>query len=413
MKRKHQIDSSAQVPTSNIQEAFKEIQNLVRHQIRGATLSFVQGLFDQEMEELCGKPFSRKTDSGCHRGGSDPGSVILEGRRVSVKKPRAKKEGEEVPLQTYSALQSFDLYCDRVMKQMLAGTSTRNYEPLLDEISGSAGLKKSTVSKAFTRGSLQALEALNGRTLSGHNWLAVLIDGIEFQKRHIIVALGITTKGEKLILGLREGSTENHEVCKDLLQSLLERGLKIDESFLFILDGSKSLRKAVSMVFGERFPVQRCVRHKERNIVEYLPQEYHSEFYRRWKMIHSLKSFAEASREYDRLLHWLKNINEEAHASLEEAQRETLTVIELKAPMLLRKTLLSTNPIESAFSKVRGITHRIKNWNAGKNKMITRWSASSLLEAEKSFRTIKGFEEISVFMKTLKEYSLSEKRKAA
>jgi len=92
---------------------------------------------------------------------------------------------------------------------------------------------------------------------------------------------------------------------------------------------------------------------------------------------------------------------------------EMLTEIELKAPMLLRKTLLSTNPIESAFSKVRGITHRIKNWSAGKNKMITRWSAISLLEAEKSFRTIKGFEEIPVFMKALKEYSLPEKRKAA
>jgi len=241
----------------------------------------------------------------------------------------------------------------------------------------------------------------------------VLIDGIEFQKRHIIVALGITTKGEKLILGLREGSTENHEVCKDLLQGLIERGLKIDESFLFILDGSKALRKAVRMIFDERFPIQRCVRHKERNILEYLPEKYRLEFLRKWKLIHSLNSFSEASREYDRLLHWLKNINEEAHASLEQADRETLTVIELKAPMLLRKTLLSTNPTQSAFSKVRGITHRIKNWSAGKNKMITRWSAISLLEAEKSFRTIKGFEEIPVFMKALKEYSLPEKRKAA
>ena len=163
-----------------------------------------------------------------------------------------------------------------------------------------------------------------------------MIDGIEFQKRHVIVALGITTKGDKLILGLREGSTENHEVCKDLLQGLIERGLKTDEPFLFILDGSKALRKAVRMIFDEQFPIQRCVRHKERNILEYLPERNRLEFLRKWKLIHSLNSFSEASREYDRLLRWLKNINEEAHASLEEAKRETLTVIELKKSVEVR-----------------------------------------------------------------------------
>jgi putative transposase len=300
----------------------------------------------------------------------------------------------------------------RVVKHMMSGVSTRDYDGLLDEVSGGLGLKKSSVSKAFVRGSREALESMNGRDLSGESWMAIMIDGIEFSGSCVIVALGISTTGKKLILGLKRGNTENSEVCKDLIQELAARGLQQDAPILFVLDGSKALQKAVRKVFGENQPIQRCVRHKERNILKYLPQQYHVEFRRRWKLLHGLARYDDAKLEYDRLMHWLGQRNQEALASLEEAGMETLTVLQLKAGPLLRKTLSSTNPIESAFDRVRSRTARVRNWKTGKDQIV-RWAASTLLEAEKNFRTIRGYKEISSLLIELRNFNLQNQLKVA
>jgi transposase-like protein len=336
----------------------------------------------------------------------------VHGQRVTVEKPRVKRQGRDVELQTHRALRSYDPLNERVMDHMLAGVSTRNYDGLLDELEGGLGLKKSTVSRAFVRGSKQALESLNGRDLTEYEWLAVMIDGIEFSGRHVIVALGITTKGKKLILGLREGDTENSEVVKDLFQNVIDRGFQRSIPFLFVLDGSKALRNAVSRVFGDIFPVQRCVRHKERNVLQYLPVALHGEFRRKWKLIHGMTEVSNAKREYDRLLHWLKQTNLEAANSLREADEETLTVIRLRCPGLLRKTLLSTNPIESAFNGVRYRSHRVKNWRPGSDQ-IARWSAATLLEVEKRFNLVRGHREIPTFLTDLRKLSLPQEQKVA
>ena len=301
---------------------------------------------------------------------------------------------------------------ERVVKHMMSGVSTRDYDGLLEEISGGMGLKKSSVSKAFVQGSREALDAINGRDLSSHSWISIMIDGIEFAGSCVIVVLGITTTGKKLILGLKRGETENWEVCKDLLQELFERKLKFDSPILFVLDGSKALKKAVRKVFGDSHPIQRCIRHKERNCLKYLPEQYHGEFRRRWKLLHGMSRFDDAKLEYDRLAHWLGNKNQEALASLEEAEMETLTVIQLEAGPLLRKTLASTNPIESAFNRVRARSTRVRNWKSGKDQ-ITRWTASTLLEAEKKFRTIRGHKEIQSFVIELKNFNLQNQLQVA
>ena len=403
--------SSFQPSLSIVKDTFGEIRELVASQMRGAALELLQGLFREEVERLCGPPFSRKAEGACHRGGSDPGSVKLRGQSVGVKKPRVKRDGEEVQLESYQALQSFDLLCDKVMRHMITGVSTRNYEPLLDEVAGSTGLKKSSVSKAFVSGSLAALDEINGRSLNGYEWLAVMIDSVHFAGRAVNVALGITSAGKKLVLGLREGSSENTEVVKDLLESLIERGMDREHTFLFVLDGGKALRKGVRSVFGDGFPIQRCVRHKERNVLEYLPRAHHGEFRRRWKLIHGQASYAGALAEYDKLARWLGDINHEALASLEEAERETLTAIKLEAGPKLRKTLLSTNPIESIFDGVRMKTKRVKNWKG--KKQISRWAASTLLEGEKKLRCVRGHAEIRALLDVLKQNRLQSEDHAA
>jgi putative transposase len=395
-----------------IPNARGQIRAMIRDQLRDATLNLIQELFLEEVESLCGPAFSRKGDTSAHRGGWDPGSVILEDQRMEVKKPRVKKAGKEVELESYQALQGYDLLQERVLKHMMNGVSTRSYEPLLDDISGGLGLKKSTVSKAFTRSSRNALDQLNGRDLSGYRWLAVMIDGIEFAGSSVVVALGITLEGEKLILGLKRGESEDSEVCKDLLQELIERNLKSDEPFLFVLDGSKALKKAVRKVFGDRFPIQRCVRHKERNILKYLQKQYHAEFRRRWKLLHGITRFDEAKLEYDRLLHWLMQKNLGAAASLQEADMETLTVIQLQAGPKLRKTLLSTNPIESVFDKVRYRSSRVKHWRKDKDQ-IERWAGSALIAGEKGFRSIRGRDEIHSFLNEVTKFNLLSQNEVA
>lgn len=386
-----------------IKDTQEQIREIISCQMRGAALKMLQSLFSEEVSRLCGSSFCRKNTDLCHRGGSDKGSVVLQGQRVAVKKPRIRKGDKEIHLESYDALQSFDLLCEDVMKHMLCGVSTRNYDGLLNEWEGGLGLKKSSVSKAFKMGSQQALEEINGADLSEQKFVAMMIDGVVFGNRTVIVALGITTKGKKIPIGLREGDTENSEVCGDLFASLIERGLDPAQPILFVIDGSKALKKAIRKAFGKIGHIQRCVRHKERNIISYLPRQHHMEFRRRWKRLHAYANYSDAKREYEKLVQWLSHINHAALSSLEEAEMETLTVVRLETPRLLRETLLSTNPLESVFAKVRDKSGRVKNWKSGPDQ-VSRWAAVTLLEAAKKFRTIRGFQQIPVLIENMKTF---------
>ena len=282
MKRNTHPESGYQTSFRIVSNAYAQARELVHAQLRSATLNLVSELYRQEVEELCGKPFSRKGEDGLYRGGSDPSTVLVGGQRISVRKPRVKEGGQDVELATHRALREYDMLSARITNHMLKGVSSRDYNGLLEELEGGLGLKKSSVSKAFVKGSKEILDEINGRSLSEHEWLALMIDGIEFSGRHVIVALGITTKGRKMILGLREGDTEDNEVVKDLLQNLIDRGFNREHVFLIVIDGSKALRKGVQRVFGDLCPIQRCIRHKERNALKYLPWRYHGEFRRKW-----------------------------------------------------------------------------------------------------------------------------------
>jgi putative transposase len=405
MNRSNRPESGYQTSFRVVSDAFTQAKELVRTELRRATLGLVMELYGQEVEELCGPRFSRKGESGYYRGGSDPSSVLANGQRIETRKPRVKKDGRDIELATHLALRDRDLLSTRIVNHMLKGVSSRDYEGLLEELEGGLGLKKSSVSKAFVKGSKGILDDINGRSLKEHEWCAVMIDGIEFSSRHVIVALGITAKGKKLVLGLREGDTEDHEVVKDLIQSLIDRGLNREQRFLLVIDGSKALRKAIRKVFGDEWPVQRCVRHKERNALKYLPWRYHGEFRRKWKLVHAMTEYVDAKRELDALIGWLAKINLDAQHSVEEAEGETLTVVKLGAPKKLRATLLSTNPIESAFDGVRSRTSRVKHWRRGKDQ-IKRWAAATLSDMEKRFRSIPGHKEIPVLLEAIRRNDL-------
>ena len=389
----------------------EEIRGVVEAQMRGAALAMAHELFRQEIEKLCGPAFSRKSDDQCHRAGSDPGSIVFHGQRVQVKKPRVKKCDESVELETYSALQNYDLLCESVKKHMVAGVSTRDYDGVIEEISGGMGLSKSTVSEAFVRASKGSLDMLNARDLGQYNFVAVMVDGIGFGDRTVVAALGITDVGQKLILGIREGESENWELTKDLFESLIARGFKHDHPILFVIDGGKALKKAIRKIFGN-VPIQRCVRHKERNIIGYLPEDRHIEFHRRWKKLHGLNDYDTAKNEYADLVHWLGHISTSALQSLEEAELETLTVTKLNVPPTLKATLLSTNPIESAFSIQKPKVARIKNWRSGPDQVL-RWAATTALESEKRFKRVRGHIYLPKLIENLKNFVIENKAEVA
>src|SRR5947208_2096222 len=137
------------------------------------------------------------------------------------------------------------------------------------------------------------------RPLDDLRLAVVMLDGIELKGRCCVVALGIDTDGVKHPLGLWDGSTENATVATTLLANLVERGLDTGQGVLVVLDGAKALRKAVRDVLGADTPVQRCVRHKERNVLEHLPERDRPLVRRRLRQAWALDDHAAAKRAAD------------------------------------------------------------------------------------------------------------------
>ncbi|MCP4038628.1 MAG: IS256 family transposase [bacterium] len=281
----------------------------------------------------------------------------------------------------------------------MRGISTRKYDAALTSLSDGLGLKKSAVSSAFQRASKKDLDALNGRPLGEWTFVSVYIDGVGFADHTCVVAMGVTTDGQKRILGLREGASENAAVVSDLLEELVERGLQLCPRALFVLDGSKALRRGVDNVFGKQALVQRCVLHKERNVLSYLPPERHTDARRRLRAAWGMQSYEDARSALRNVLAWLVKLSESAAASLEEGFEETLTVHRLGVTGTLRKTLVTTNPIESAFDTVKRHSLRVKRWSGA--SMVMRWAATGLVLAEQQFRRVKGHAAIPQLIETL------------
>jgi putative transposase len=370
------------------------IQELLLGKMKNAALSLVASLFEQDVERICGKKFAHKGPSHGHRGGSEQTSVVVAGAKHSINRPRVRKDGQEIALPSYLSLHSQDILDERMMTHMVEGISTRSYNRVIEDYADRFGVSKSSVSRAFVRGSKDDLDAINSQDLSDLRFLALMIDGIEFAGRTVVVALGVTDDGQKIVLGLRDGATENSEVCTDLLSGIGERGFtKASKNLLVVLDGGKALGSVVRKVFGEHAVVQRCYLHKLRNLEGYLTEEDHPELRRRMKVIMTANSFEQAVTEHNRLQEWLDEKNFEAASSLREIGMDLLGLHRLGITGLLRRSLASTNLIESLFSVVRHKCARVKNWNSSTDARL-RWVASAARAHQSRMRRIQGCKEI-------------------
>jgi transposase-like protein len=366
----------------------------------GVGLGVLHELMEAEVDEVVGPRGKHNPDRTALRHGHDEGEVTLGGRRVPVTRPRARSaDGEhEVELGTYAHFAARDRLSDVMLERMLAGVSTRRYartgEPIGEEIDTIArSTSKSAVSRAFVSRTRENLIELMSRPLHDLRLAVLMLDGIELKGRCCVVALGIDTDGVKHPLGLWDGSTENATVVTTLLANLIERGLDVEQGVLVVIDGAKALRKAVRDVLGVHTPVQRCVRHKERNVLGHLPE-------RDRPLVHRRLRTAWALDDHDRALDQLRVLADElarshpgAAASLREGMEETLTVTRLRVRGRLKRTLASTNPCESMIDTVRRVARNVKHWSSG--DICLRWTAAGMLEAEQQFRKIIGYPELA------------------
>jgi transposase-like protein len=379
----------------------QQIRDLLRERMKASTWKLIAAIFEEEVQELCGPRYTREHPDSCRRGGSDGHGVIrFGGQRTRVTRPRVRRGSQEQALASYEALGSYDMLGDAVLARMIRGVSTRDYEATVEELAGSLGLAKSSVSRAFVQASQKDLEQINGRDLSKELFVALFFDGVDFAGIGLIVGMGITEKGQKVILGLVEGHTENTDLCLQLIENLKSRGLTLAGRFLAVLDGAKALQSAVKKSWGERVEIQRCQVHKLRNVLSHLPRSRQSEVRRRMSVAYHLEDAVEAEKELRGTVSWLRQVSDAAASSLEEGLEETLTVVKLKLPPVLRRTLATTNPIESVFDAVRHRSRNVKRWRS-RGRHASRWAASSLLFAEKRLKKIKGYRSITVLQTAL------------
>jgi putative transposase len=365
----------------------------------GVGLGVLSEMMEAELDEVVGPNHVNNLAPPAGRHGHTDGEVTLGGRRVAVKRPRARTADDEheVPLATYEYFADRDPLTRVVLEQMLAGVSTRRFtrtrEPVGEKVSVSErSASKSAVSREFIGRTREHLDALMSRDLADVRLAALMVDGIELKGRCVIVALGVSTEGVKIPLGLWDGSTENKTVTAHLLADLVGRGLDVEQGVLVVLDGSKALRAAVDEVFGP-VPVQRCVRHKERNVLDHLPERDRPAVKARLRRAWASENHALALDGLRVLVSELEHSHPGAASSLSEGLEETLTLTRLGIRGRLKKTLASTNPIESMIEIIRRTSRNVKRWQSG--DMCLRWTAAGMLEAETQFRKVVGYSDLA------------------
>jgi putative transposase len=395
-----------------VAEVLSGIPEAVETLSREAGLMVVSALLEDECERIAGKKNSRDPQRTANWWGGDLRPVYFDKQKVVIERPRLRgKDGHEVPLRTYEAFRDPRGMRGSVMKNMVLGISSRNYEEAVESLIKGYGIKKSSVSRHFVQATAEQMREFMERDLSGLDLCAMFIDGIEFKGNLLVVSLGLDVKGKKHVLGLWQGATENAEVCKMLLEDMARRGLDMERDYLFVLDGSKALRAAVARLFGSDVLVQRCQVHKRRNVKEQLPPEHQSAIDARIRAAYNMADYNKAKASLALTVRYLERLNPSAAASLREGLEETLTVHRLGVTGLLKKTLSTTNPIESCFSVTRTITGRVKRWRGG--DMVQRWAVASLLRAERKFRRVQGYREIPKFIAALERINIDRKEEAA
>jgi putative transposase len=367
-------------------------------------------IMELDREEQAGPDYRPKTP-GVYKWAAQPGSVFVGDQKLPVMRPRLRGPEGEIPLQTYRQLSERGAFSEALLGKMLRGLSARQYRETVVEAAQAFGVSPSAVSQHLLEVTTQKLTAFKERSLADFQPFALFLDTVHRGGVAFIVALGLAQDGHKRVLGFWEGATENHEICDALLADLEQRGCPLVKRILFVTDGGGGIIKALKARFGKKLIHQRCTIHKDRNLQRHLPKRWRTEAHRRFTTALEQTSYADAKAMLLELQRWLHRLNESAADSLREAFDELLTLHRLKVPALLRKTLHSTNPIESLFSTVRDCEGNIKRYRG--SQMAQRWLAAVCLHCEHGFRRVKGFRQIGQVVRTIEAEQVASPQEQA
>jgi putative transposase len=409
------LEASESPLPAQIQEALGELVGAAREGLLalsvGVGLGVVHELMELEVDEVVGLKGKHNPDRVAVRHGHEDGSMTLGGRRVPVRRPRMRTADEEreLPVASYEYFADRDPLTRAVMDRMLAGVSTRRFARVGEPVgagveAASSSTSKSSVSELFIERTRTALGELMSRRLDDMRLAVMMLDGLEIAERTHVVALGITTDGVKIPLGLWEGSTENATLARTLLSDLVERGLDPEQAILFVIDGAKALRRAIRDVFGEHALVHRCQRHKERNVCDLLPERDRDQVRARMRAAWALTDPVLARERLELLTSELDRTWPDAAGSLREGLQDTLTLMRLGITGQLARTLCSTNPCESMIEIVRHTQRNVKRWQDG--DMRKRWTAAGMLVAEQQFRRIIGYRDLATLVIAVERHAL-------
>lgn len=351
-----------------------------------------------EREEISGPDYHPKTPD-IRKWASQGGSVYIGDQKIQIEHPRLRRGNEEVKLRSYEKLKKPEGFSEELLTKVLRGMSCQKYSDTVIGAAEAFGVSASSVSTHIIAATAKQLKEFKERSLSSFMPFAIFLDTIHRAGEAFIIGLGIDTMGEKMPLGLWQGATENHELCEELIADMQKRGLQVSRRIIWVTDGGKGIIKALRDSFGKKLIHQRCTIHKDRNIQRHLTKRYRKEAHHRFRTALEQNRYEDARQMLLGMEKWLRGINESAADSLMEAIEEILTLHRLKVPGLLRKTLHSTNPIESMFSTVRDCEGNIKRYRD--SRMMQRWLASALLFCEKGFYRVRGHASISEVMATI------------
>jgi putative transposase len=372
-------------------------------------------MMEQDREHLCGPKNVPNPDRRAYRGGSVPGEVTLGGRRILVPRLRARSvDGHELGLPSFAYAAARDPLDARTLEAIAIGVTTRKYHRALDPLPAGIGeraVAKSSVSRRFVALTSARLTTWLAQALDDLDIRIVLIDGLHFRDHVILLALGVDSRGQKHVLALREGSTENATVCKALLADLRQRGLDLDRPVLFVIDGGTGLRKALRDTCAATAVVQRCQVHKRRNVLEHLPDALRPRVRRVLDEAYGLADAALARRRLEQLAAGLAHTHPGAAASLREGLPETLTLQRLGVTGALYRTLRSTNGIENLNGLVGRFVRNVRRWRDG--RMLVRWIAAGLHEAARSFRRLRGHRDLAALVRALDRTAIDTRKGVA
>lgn len=395
------------------------IEELGRDMNRESRLAAIQALIplglkavelelQAEIAGLAGARYSRGGD--IKRWGSNQGSVFLGDQKVSITVPRVRNlvSKSEVPLLSYEKLQSPQVVDEMALSRVIYGLSQRNYEKAAIQIPETFGIKKTSTCRRFIRASAKKLKEFSERDLSEYDIVAIFMDGKFFAKNEIVIALGVTIEGEKVLLGFVETNTENHVVCRQFLNNLKDRGLNLDKEMLFVLDGGKGLHKGVKEVMSGRAVIQRCQWHKRENILRYLDKENEKLFRKKLQDAYSLPTHDRAKARLLALKRELRLINENAAASLEEGFEETLTLHRLGLFGKLGASFKTTNCIENVNHELARHTDRVDRWHHSNQRQ--RWVATAMTIIEPRLRKVKGHQFLQELRSAMSRHIVARKQ---